>query len=429
LVRNAKDAQRMFNYWKSQEAEILATAPKTPYMAAVEAISGYEDFYSAANKQSFAYLPYHAYTDDGKPIQPPMRSAPPLPPQGFIAAAMGAADDIKAATGQYNPSLGEEGQAKSGIAIQREQHKSDVGTFHYIDNLSRAIRHCGRILVDLIPKIYDTRRVARIIGEDQEPDQAIIDPSIQEPVVVRKDEEGKEIDRIYNPSIGRYDVVVSVGPSFTSKRQESFAAMSEMTAANPQLWQVIGDLMVKNMDWPGADEMAKRLKAVLLPQVQAIDQDEQDPEAIKQKAAQVEQAAALLEQKAAELAQREAQVTEGEHKLAVVEAKFKQTVAEEEAAKAQEQTAQAQQTLERITLPMTGENGSQMMDMAQMQMVSIQQVGGLSAQIAQLIEAVMQQSHAVALQAQASAAPRERTAQIVDNPDGSMTMREVETIQ
>jgi len=155
IIRNAKDAQRMFNYWKSTETELLALAPKAPLSAAAEAISGFEGIYKTANTTNYAYLPFNAFNDNGDPIPRPERIMPPLPPVGIVNAALGAADDIKSATGQYDPSLGNNPQAKSGVALRQEQRKSDVGTFHYIDNQARAIRQTGRIILDLIPKIYD----------------------------------------------------------------------------------------------------------------------------------------------------------------------------------------------------------------------------------------------------------------------------------
>jgi hypothetical protein len=175
-----------------------------------------------------------------------------------------------------------------------------------VDNLSRAIRFVGRIIVDLIPKIYDTKRVARILGEDDGVDMATLDPTQQEAVrSVQDPQTGKEIEKIYNPGVGRYDVAVVVGPSYTTKRQEALDAMTQMVQGNPQLWQVIGDLLVKNQDWPGADDMAKRLKAMLPPQLQDKDGDEDMPpqarQMIEQALSQSEQFQAALKQMAAEM--------------------------------------------------------------------------------------------------------------------------------
>jgi len=180
---------------------------------------------------------------------------------------MGASDDIKSETGQYDASLGQKSNETSGRAIMARQREGDTATFHYVDNLARAVRHVGRIVLDMIPKVLDTKRIARIIGEDDEQQNATLDPQNPEALTEYEDEEGA-MKRIFNPSVGTYDVYTSTGPSFTTRRMEAVEAMTQMTQANPQLWQVIGDLLVKNMDWPGADDMAKRLKLTLLPQVQ-----------------------------------------------------------------------------------------------------------------------------------------------------------------
>lgn len=262
LVRNTKDPQRMVNYWVSQEAEMLALAPKAPFVGAAGQFEGFEDKWRDANVVNYAYLEYNPQDINGSQVPPPTRQPPPMPPAGFINAKLGAMDAIKSVTGQYDPTLGNNPQAKSGIALQREQKKSEVGTFHYIDNLSRSICYSTEQIVDLIPKIYDTRRVLRIVGEDGETEHAVLNPGQGQAVMEEQDDSGA-IRKVYDPSVGRYDVVVVVGPSFTTKRTEAVDGMLTMTQANPNLWGVIGDLLVKSMDWPGADEMAERIRKSL----------------------------------------------------------------------------------------------------------------------------------------------------------------------
>jgi len=278
LVRNAKDAQRMYNYWVSQEAEMLALAPKAPFVGAAGQFEGFEQDWKTANVQNHPYLQYNPVTEEGALVPAPQRMAPPLQQGGLIAAKMGAADDIKGTTGQYDPSLGAQSNETSGRAILAREKQSDTGTFHYQDNLARAIRYSTRQLVDLIPKYYDTQRVARIIGLDGEASTAIIDPKQPEAVREIRDEQGKLIKKIYNPSVGIYDVAVSVGPGYATKRQEAVEAMASLTQANPQLWGVIGDLLVKNMDWPGSEEMADRLKKTIPPKLLQNDHEGPDTE-------------------------------------------------------------------------------------------------------------------------------------------------------
>ena len=277
IVRNAKDAQRMYNYWVSQEAEMLALAPKAPFIGYGGQFEGYEHQWKTANTTNWPYLEVNPDVTDGagSVLPLPQRAPPPLPQTGLIQAKLGASDDIKSTTGQYDSALGQTSNERSGRAILARERQADTGTYHYVDNLARAVRYVTRQLVDMIPKIYDTRRVARIIGVDGETDMARIDPMQPEPVRKIEDENGVVIDKIYNPSVGKYDVVVTTGPSYMTKRQEAMDAMSQILQGNPNLWAVAGDLFVKNMDWPGADEMAERLRKTIDPAVLA-DQDE-DP--------------------------------------------------------------------------------------------------------------------------------------------------------
>jgi hypothetical protein len=276
LVRNAKDAQRMYNYWVSQEAEMLALAPKAPFIGYGGQFEGYEHQWKTANTTNWPYLEVNSDVTDGQgAVLPlPQRAQPPLAQTGLIQAKMGASDDIKSTTGYYDSSLGETSNERSGRAILARERQGDTGSYHYVDNLARAIRYGTRQLIDLIPKIYDTQRIARIIGIDGETSTARIDPTQEEAVRQVVNEAGIVIEKIYNPSVGKYDVAVTTGPSYLTKRQEAMDAMSQILQANPELWNVAGDLFVKNMDWPGAQEIAKRLQKTIEPRIL---EDEEDP--------------------------------------------------------------------------------------------------------------------------------------------------------
>ena len=276
LVRNAKDAQRMYNYWCSQEAEMLALAPKAPFIGYGGQFEGYEQQWKTANTQNWPYLEVNPDVTDGQGAVLPLpeRAQPPMASSGLLQAKAGASEDIKSTTGQYNASLGMTSNERSGKAILARQRESDVGTYHYADNLARAVRHIGRQLVDLIPKIYDTARVARILGEDGEPSTVKMNPDQEEPVKKIMGPGGVVVDKIYNPRVGKYDVRVITGPGYATKRQEALESMAQLLQGNPQLWQVAGDLFVKNMDWPGAQDLAKRLQKMLDPKVMA---DEDNP--------------------------------------------------------------------------------------------------------------------------------------------------------
>jgi len=275
LVRNAKDAQRMYNYWVSQEAEMLALAPKAPFIGYGGQFEGYEQQWKTANINNWPYLEVNPDVTDGQggPLPLPSRAQPPMASSGLLQAKAGASDDIKSSTGQYDSSLGATSNERSGRAILAREKQSDTGTYHYVDNLARAIRYATRQLVDLIPKIYDTQRIARIIGIDGETDQAAIDPTQPMPVKKIQDERGIVIKKIYNPGVGTYDVAVTTGPSYMTKRQESLDAMSQLLQGNPQLWAVAGDLFIKHMDWPGAQEMAARFAKTIDPKLLSNEDD------------------------------------------------------------------------------------------------------------------------------------------------------------
>jgi uncharacterized protein with GYD domain len=266
----------MYNYWASQEAEMLALAPKAPFIGYAGQFEGYEQQWKTANTNNWPYLEVNPDVTDGQGqvLPKPERAQPPMASSGLLQAKAGASEDIKSATGQYNASLGMTSNERSGKAILARQREADVGTYHYVDNLARAIRFLGRQLVDLIPKIYDTERIARIIGEDGESSTVKMNPMQPEAVKKIVDEVGTVIEKIYNPSVGKYDVCVVTGPGYATKRQEALESMAELLQGNPQLWQVAGDLFVKNMDWPGAQELAKRFQKTLDPKVLA---DEDNP--------------------------------------------------------------------------------------------------------------------------------------------------------
>jgi hypothetical protein len=277
LVRNAKDAQRMYNYWVSQEAEMLALAPKAPFIGYGGQFEGYETQWKTANTTNWSYLEVNPDVTDGMgaTLPLPQRAPPPLAQTGLIQAKMGASDDIKSTTGQYDSSLGATSNERSGKAILARERQGDVGTFHYGDNLTKAIRFATRQLIDLIPKIYDTERIARIVGVDGEVSMVKLNPDQPEPVKKIVDQTGVVIEKVYNPSVGTYDVVATTGPGYMTKRQEAMEAMAQILQGNPELWKVAGDLFVKNMDWPGAQEMSKRLAKTIDPKL--ISDTDEDP--------------------------------------------------------------------------------------------------------------------------------------------------------
>jgi hypothetical protein len=203
---------------------------------------------------------------------------------------MGAGEDIKSTTGQYDSSIGATSNERTGRAILARERQGDTSTYHYVDNLARAIKYVARQLVDLIPKIYDTQRVARIINVEGEVQMARINPAQPEAVRRIVDEQGIEIMKIYNPNVGTYDVHVSSGPSYMTRKQEAMDTMGQILQTNPALWGVAGDLFVKNMDWPGAETMAKRFEKMLDPKVLENTDDSPEAQIMRQQIMQMAQA-------------------------------------------------------------------------------------------------------------------------------------------
>lgn len=275
LVRDAEDPQRMFNYWRTASTELVALAPKAPFIGRRGAFDTDSAKWATANVQSHAYLEY-----DGP--EPPVRQGYAGVPAGALQEAMNASDDMKSIMGLFDASLGARSNETSGRAIMARQREGDVSTFHYIDNLSRAIRHAGRILLDLIPKVYATARVVRVLGPDGSAQSVGVGPGGQAtggqamggPAAGPAAERLKAIGRIHDLGAGKYDLTVRSGPSFTSRREEAATQMIELIRAYPMAAPVLGDLLARNLDWPGADEIAGRLAALLPPAAKG-----QDPQA------------------------------------------------------------------------------------------------------------------------------------------------------
>lgn len=248
MIRYAKDPQRMYNFWQTSITEGVALAPKAKWLLAEGQDEGHENDWANANIKSFPLLRYKQTDIDGRPAPPPQRLQPEPPQAGVMAAAAGVNDDIKSIMGIFDPAQLGQGNI-SGKALNGQQQQVDLTNFDYYDNLTRSIAHIGKICLDLIPKIYDTERVMRIIGDDGKPELLTIN---------QRDSVGRVLNDV---TVGQYDVVMETGPGYNSKRQEAVDNMLPLLSAAPELMQVAGDLVFRNMDWPGADIIADRLAA------------------------------------------------------------------------------------------------------------------------------------------------------------------------
>lgn len=262
MVRDLKDAQRAYNYARTVDIETMANQPKTPYIGTAKQFglgTELEELWKKAGTTNWPFLPYNP---DPQAPGPPQRVEPVKPNPGISIQAQIAADDMKAITGIYDASLGQRSNETSGRAIMARQREGDTGTYHYIDNLGTGIRHVGRILVDLIPKIYDTPRMVRVLKEDGAHEMVKVNRPEEEAMEEAGPGAGMEVIRalMNDLAAGEYDVTVTVGPSFATRREEARETMTELFRAMPQLGAVAADLFVKSLDIPYADEIAERLK-------------------------------------------------------------------------------------------------------------------------------------------------------------------------
>lgn len=290
IIRGVKDAQRIYNYQRSIMTESLGLTVKAPFIGAVGQFKTQGAKWDAANNVNFSRLEYDPVTINGNLAPMPQRQGFAGVPTGLIQDMQTSEHDIQAALGMYQASIGQDGNAKSGIAMNSQQKAGDLATFQFPDNLSKSVRHCGRILIDIIPIVMDKAQVIRTLGEDGAHSAVSIDPQQSQSKVKRRTKDG--VESIFNLGVGKYDVTSTVGASFATKRMEGADFMSQVAQSNPDLMPLIGDLMFKAMDMPYADEVAKRLKIMLPPPIQQAIQAEdegQSPEvqAVKNQAQQI----------------------------------------------------------------------------------------------------------------------------------------------
>ncbi len=348
LTVHAKDSMRMFNFGMTQQAVHLSLTPRAPYVGAIEAIAGYEDLYKNANKTNLSFLPFHHKDAQGDPIPAPQRQQPSTPDSGWINWTQQQQALIRSTIGMYQNSLGMQGQETSGRAIMAREKQGDNATFHYQDNLSRAIALTGRIEVELIPHYYDTERIVHIIGPDDVRKPVTINEQQVVPGAMPGDPPAYQAIAESNLTVGEYAITVEAGPSFATKRQETAEIIMGMVQAYPPLMQGAGDLVMKAQDVPDADLFAKRLKMMLPPQIlQAIQAEEAgtDPavaaaqQQVQQVQQQAQQAVQQLQQQLTELGQQ-AQQLDQENKMLKADKSAQVQIAE---AKAQESQIRAAQ--------------------------------------------------------------------------------------
>lgn len=281
IIRHAKDTQRALNYYVSAETEAIALAPKAPWLVAEGQIEGYETQWENANQKPQAVLTYKPSSLAGEQVPPPQRVMAEANIAAITTARQNAGEDLSEVTGIYPTQFGAPAPEQSGVAIQRRVQQSNVSNFHFQDNFAEAIKYTGRILVDLIPVIYSGPRIMRILGEDGVTPEMVPVNGAQgtykgEPATRQDGTPRIRLD------LGRYDVAVSMGPSYMSRRQEAAQQMMELLRVNPQISPIISDLLVRSLDIPNGDVIADRLQKLLPPEIRPPDNKTPPPQVMAQ---------------------------------------------------------------------------------------------------------------------------------------------------
>jgi len=257
VTRYAKDPQRMFNYWAATETEAIASTPRAPFIGYEGQFEGREQIWGTANAKNYGYLEVKAIVKNGQVLPLPQRNNFEPAIAAISTARAQAVDDMKATTGIYDASLGGRSNENSAKAIVARDNQSDQGTYHYGDNLNNSIRTIGIILLEAIPYYYDTPRIVRIVGDNDEATMVAINQITME----------GDVQKEYNLTKGKYTVIVKAGTSYASKRVEAVTNMIQLTQSYPPMMQIAGDILLKNMDWDGAAEAAERFKKTLPPEL------------------------------------------------------------------------------------------------------------------------------------------------------------------
>lgn len=371
-TRRLMESQRAYNYERSAFIEAVALQPKAPILVPVDAVEHHDKDWQALNSGSPSYLPWNHVDDQGRPIPRPERLSPPMMPTAFDRGSQLALGDMEAAIGMYRASLGAPSNETSGRAIRERKTEGDTATFHFVDNRNRSIEHLGRIVVDMIPRVYDTQRQMRILGADGKSSEVMVDPT--NPNAVQR--QGTKVVAI-NPGVGTYDVRVVAGASYTTQRQDAAEGIAEILQASPALVPILAPALVKMKDWPEAEKISRMILAMAPPEIQAIanegQEDEQGPDPQQmvlqmqqmgqqmtqmqqalQEAGQAVQAAQAEAEKAkaaavkAELATQQARLATAEQHLANQVLKAQAELTEQMTAAKEELTAEATKLQEKV---------------------------------------------------------------------------------
>jgi hypothetical protein len=341
-TRQLINAQQMYNWNASADVEFGALQSKIPYLAPTAAIEGFETIWESANSVNRSYLPVNHIDDDGNPIPFPVRQQAPQPSPAYVQRMQISINEMMMASGQFQSQFGENENAKSGVAINARQRQGDRATYHFLDNQAMAIRNTGKQIIDLIPKIYDTKRVQRITASDGTIINMTIDPSakqaVQEIPTNEEDNDEKIKELVFNPNVGTYDIQADTGPSYATKRMESFAALTQIASQSKEFMERAGDIYFEEADFPKAQKLAKRWKKFLPPNITDDNPNAQFETAMHQAADKIEQLTGLLQDQAKQLKDKDREIEIKEHEL---ELNFRKTKSSEARADYDSETKRA----------------------------------------------------------------------------------------
>lgn len=320
IPRRARAPQQAYNYHMSEMRVLMGQAAKAPYLMPLSALGGDANIkllWERAAVESRAFLPYQDRDEQGGPVNAPTRIQPAINLQNHIAGSIQAREDIQASIGMYAANIGKQSNAQSGVAYDAQKQQGEASTAHFPGNLAASIAQVGRLCLEMIPRLIDTKRQIRILGSDGTPGVVTADPKAERAVTETRE------GLVINPNVGRYDVRVTVGASFSTQRQDTNMALTEMIRANPQMMPVIGPLWAKSLDFPDSDKLAQVLAAIAPPEVKAIlqpgGQEDEGPSKAEM-AAQLEQLKTALQQAIKTAREAEQDLDECQAKLADKEA-------------------------------------------------------------------------------------------------------------
>lgn len=323
----AHDAQKSYNYERSTAIERNALSAKAPWKVTIKEIENHREWWDNANNTPYPYLPF---TVDDKHPQGPERIEPPTPSAAEIQGAQASSADLQRTTGVFNSQVGASSNIQSGVGLSEQQSQGTTSTFIFPDNLRTAIEHCGRVLIDWIPVVYDKERVVRTVSTEDDIEMMTVNQRQANPLL--------GITEVLNDiTVGKYDVVVTAGKAFASRRREAVDGMMKFAQSFPQQAPLIADLMIKNMDVPGGDVMAERIKRSLPPQV-VNDPDSPEGQQAAQ-AAQQQQAAHQETQQ--QLIQGKLSVEQGKNQASLAKSQADVVKSQAEVTKAKADTIQA----------------------------------------------------------------------------------------